>query len=51
MICIRIIQLDEPVMMRYPDKALEYGINNVSKCFANVPDYVTKVNNWIQQIT
>ena len=27
------IQLDEPVLMRYPDKALDYGVNDVIKCF------------------
>ena len=27
------IQLDEPVLMRYPKKALEYGVTDVIKCF------------------
>ena len=27
------IQLDEPVLMRYPEKALEYGVTDVIKCF------------------
>jgi len=39
----RFIQIDEPVLMRYPEKALDYGIANLDKCFANVPDDVTKV--------
>ena len=27
------LQLDEPVLMRYPEKALEYGVTDVIKCF------------------
>ena len=40
----RYVQIDEPVLMRYPEKALDYGIANLDKCFANVPDDVTKVS-------
>jgi len=39
----KVIQIDEPVMMRYPEKALEYGIKNLTKCLENVPEDVTKV--------
>ena len=37
------IQLDEPVMMRYPDKALAFGLDNLAKCFAGLPQGVGKV--------
>ena len=37
------IQIDEPVMMRYPDKALDYGLDNLAKCLAGIPENVTKV--------
>ncbi|XP_068746569.1 LOW QUALITY PROTEIN: 2-hydroxypropyl-CoM lyase-like [Montipora capricornis] len=30
------IQVDEPVLMRFPDKALEYGIEQLSSCFDGV---------------
>lgn len=30
------IQVDEPVLMRYPDQALEYGIEQLSSCFNGV---------------
>jgi len=36
------IQIDEPVMMRYPDKALEYGLDNLAKCLVGIPQNVTK---------
>eukprot|EP00794_Sanderia_malayensis_P017627 gene17627-19381_t len=36
------IKIDEPVLMRYPDKALEYGIDFVSQCFHGIPDDVFK---------
>jgi len=34
------IQLDEPVLMRYPEKALDYGVKDVIKCFEGLPDDV-----------
>lgn len=37
------IQIDEPVMMRYPDTALARGIDNVAACFAPLPPSVTRV--------
>ena len=30
------IQLDEPVLMRYPEKALDYGVNDTIKCFEGI---------------
>ncbi|XP_066295302.1 5-methyltetrahydropteroyltriglutamate--homocysteine methyltransferase-like [Branchiostoma lanceolatum] len=36
------IQIDEPVMMREPGIAEEYGIEHVSKCFKGLPQEVTK---------
>lgn len=40
------VQVDEPVMMRYPDQALEYGIDQLSSCFDGVsaPDVVKTVH-------
>ena len=37
------VQIDEPVMMRYPDKALSFGLDNLDKCLKDIPDNVTKV--------
>ena len=39
----RWIQVDEPLFARYPDKALAYGIENLERCFSNVPDEVNRV--------
>jgi len=36
------IQLDEPVMMRYPDKALEYGTSDAAAVFLGCPPSVEK---------
>merc|ERR1712215_315278 len=36
------IQLDEPVMMRYPDKALEFGISDAAAVFSGCPPEVKK---------
>ena len=41
------IQLDEPVMMRYPEKALAFGLDNLAKCFAGLPQGVGKVGRTI----
>ncbi|XP_030850694.1 uncharacterized protein LOC115918019 [Strongylocentrotus purpuratus] len=38
----RHIQLDEPVMVRDPDVALDYGIDHASQCFDGVGTDVTK---------
>ncbi len=37
------IQVDEPVFARKPDKALDYGFENLERCFQGVPDHVTCV--------
>ncbi len=37
------IQVDEPVFARKPGKALEYGIENLERCFHGCPDHVTRV--------
>lgn len=39
----RYIQVDEPVFARQPEKALEYGFEALERCFAGVPDHVTRV--------
>ncbi len=36
------IQVDEPVFARKPDKALDYGFENLERCFQGVPDHVTR---------
>jgi len=36
------IQLDEPVMMRYPDKALEFGVSDAAAVFLGCPPGVQK---------
>ena len=36
------LQVDEPVLVRYPDKALQYGIDNLSECLAGLPQDVFK---------
>ncbi|MGI9621720.1 MAG: cobalamin-independent methionine synthase II family protein [Acidimicrobiales bacterium] len=39
----RYIQIDEPLMARKPDIALEYGIEHLAACFEGVPSHVTRV--------
>ena len=34
--------MDEPVFARKPQKALDYGVENLERCFAGVPDHVTR---------
>jgi len=36
------IQIDEPVFARKPDKALDYGFENLERCFYSVPEHVTR---------
>ena len=36
------IQVDEPVFARKPDKALDYGIENLERCFQGLPDRVSR---------
>ena len=38
----RHIQVDEPLFARLPDQALEFGIENLERCFHGVPDTVTR---------
>lgn len=40
------LQVDEPVLMHFPDQALEYGIEQLSSCFNGVsaPDVVKTVH-------
>lgn len=37
------IQVDEPVFARNPDLALDFGFENLERCFANVPAHVKRV--------
>ena len=37
------VQIDEPVLMRYPDEAWDYGIQNLAKCLDGLPEDITKV--------
>lgn len=37
------IQVDEPLFARFPDKALAWGIENLERCFAGVPEDVNRV--------
>lgn len=39
----RYIQVDEPLFARKVDEALDFGVENLSRCFAGVPDHVTRV--------
>ena len=38
----RHIQVDEPVFARKSQMALDYGIENIERCFDGVPDHVTR---------
>ena len=37
------IQVDEPVFARKPEKALEYGIENLERCFHSLPNEIEKI--------
>ena len=39
----RYIQIDEPLFARKPAAALDYGLDNIDRCWEGVPDSVTKV--------
>ncbi len=41
----RWIQVDEPLFARESEKALAYGIENLERCFYNVPQDVTRVTH------
>lgn len=36
------IQIDEPVFARYPDEAVEYGVENIERAFHGCPKHVTR---------
>jgi 5-methyltetrahydropteroyltriglutamate--homocysteine methyltransferase len=38
----RWIQIDEPIFAREPDKALNYGIENIERCFYGIPAEVNR---------
>ena len=37
------IQVDEPVLMRYPDIALKHGVKDIAAVFAGVPPHINKI--------
>jgi len=37
------IQVDEPVFARHPDRALRFGLDALSRCFAGLPEHVQRV--------
>ncbi len=39
----RWIQIDEPLFARYPEKTLDFGIENLARCFHGVPEEVARV--------
>ena len=39
------IQIDEPLFARYPEKALDFGIENLERSFQNCPDTVTRTSH------
>ncbi len=39
----RWIQVDEPLFARYPEKALDFGIENLARCFHGLPKGVVRV--------
>ena len=39
----RYIQVDEPLFVRHLDKALDYGIECLERCFDGIPEEVTRV--------
>ena len=41
----RHIQVDEPLFARLPDQALDYGVENLERCFHNVPETVTRTTH------
>ena len=36
------VQIDEPLFARWPDEAVAYGIDNLERCFHNVPAETTR---------
>jgi len=39
----RVIQFDDPVLLRYPDEARQWGLNALERCFAGYEDQATFV--------
>jgi 5-methyltetrahydropteroyltriglutamate--homocysteine methyltransferase len=39
------IQIDEPLFARYPERALEFGIENLDRAFQNCPKGVTRTSH------
>ena len=39
----RYIQVDEPLFTRKLEQALDYGVDNLARCFEGVPDHVMRV--------
>jgi 5-methyltetrahydropteroyltriglutamate--homocysteine methyltransferase len=39
----KVIQIDEPLFARKPQEALDYGLENIERCWQGVPAGVTKV--------
>ena len=38
----RYIQIDEPLFARYPENAIEFGVENLERAFQNCPENVTR---------
>ena len=38
----RYIQIDEPLFARYPERAIEFGVENLERAFHNCPENVTR---------
>ena len=43
MMMVMVMMMMVMMMMRYPDRALAYGLDNLAKCLEGLPATVTKV--------
>ena len=43
MMMVMMVMMMVMMMMRYPDRALAYGLDNLAKCLEGLPATVTKV--------
>ena len=43
MMMMMMVMMVMMMMMRYPDRALAYGLDNLAKCLEGLPATVTKV--------
>ena len=43
MMMMMVMMMMVMMMMRYPDRALAYGLDNLAKCLEGLPATVTKV--------